>query len=322
MKRNNNISDELLAAYLDGNTNEEETLEVLESMESDPELREIMDVAMQIDPNNCQLSIINCQFESDVLPMMKLAAESGDNICSVICEAFVMHRRGVPFEEKDLLELAQQNHWLTPQGTPLHSIGQLLVHYGLMVVHRYDATMDDVERALAVDNDVMVVVDSDKLYPERLDLEDAPNHAVVVTGMDKESNTVTIYDPQENCQLSIVNYQFEKAWKESHNYMVRVLQTIDDYDPQPINLENISLTDDLLELREAIAENAHEVWAAARIKEGWSYGEQRDDANKKHPDLVPYSALPDSEKEYDRIMAMDTIKLVGKLGFDLVKRRD
>ena len=100
------------------------------------------------------------------------------------------------------------------------------------------------------------------------------------------------------------------------------MQTIDDYDPQPINLENISLTDDLLELREAIAENAHEVWAAARIKEGWSYGEQRDDANKKHPDLVPYSALSDSEKEYDRMMAMDTIKLVGKLGFDLVKRKE
>ena len=322
MKRNNNISDELLAAYLDGNTNVEETLEVLESMESDPELREIMDVATQIDPNNCQLSTINCQFENDVLPMMELAAVSGDNICSVICEAFVLHRRGVAFEEKDLLELARQNHWLTPQGTPLHSIGQLLAHYDLMLTRKYDATMDDLGKALALDNDVLVVVDSDKLYPERVDEENAPNHAVVVTGIDKDANTVTIYDPQNNCQLSIVHCQFEKAWKESHNYMVRVLQSIEDYNPQPINLENVPLTDDLLELREAIAENAHEVWAAARIKEGWSYGEQRDDANKKHPDLVPYSALPDSEKEYDRIMAMDTIKLVGKLGFDLVKEKD
>lgn len=50
--------------------------------------------------------------------------------------------------------------------------------------------------------------------------------------------------------------------------MVRVLKTIDDYEPQSINLENIQLTDDLQELREAIAENAHEVWAAARKKEG------------------------------------------------------
>ena len=41
--------------------------------------------------------------------------------------------------------------------------------------------------------------------------------------------------------------------------------------------------------------------------------------NKKHPDLIPYSSLPDSEKEYDRLMALDTIKLVKKLGFEIVK---
>ena len=60
MKRNNNISDELLAAYLDGNTSEAETEEVLDALESDGELREIMGIAMQVD-NNCQLSTLNCQ---------------------------------------------------------------------------------------------------------------------------------------------------------------------------------------------------------------------------------------------------------------------
>ena len=101
--------------------------------------------------------------------------------------------------------------------------------------------------------------------------------------------------------------------------MIRVLQSIEDYEPRPINLDDISLTDDLLELREAIAENAHDVWATARKKEGWTFGLERDDVNKKHPDLIPYSSLPDSEKEYDRLMALDTIKLVKKLGFEIVK---
>lgn len=314
MKRSNDISDELLAAYLDGNTGEAETRKVLDALEVNQELREIVEIAMQVENDR-----INSY---DVLPMMKMAAESGNNVCSVLCEAFVLHKRGVPFEEKELLDVAQQNHWLTPHGTPLHSIGQLLVHNGLMVTRRYDATMDDIARALALDNDVLVVVDSDKLYPERVDVEDAPNHAVVVMEINGDSKTMTIFDPQENAQMAIPIPQFELAWKESQNYMVRVLQSIEDYDPQPINLESIQLTDDLLDLREAIAENAHEVWAAARIKEGWSYGQQRDDANKRHPDLVPYSALPDSEKEYDRIMAMDTIKLVRKLGYDLMKRKD
>ena len=76
------------------------------------------------------------------------------------------------------------------------------------------------------------------------------------------------------------------------------------------------------ELQEAIAENAHDVWAEARKSEGWVYGEARDDVNKRHPDLVPYTALPEGEKEYDRIMAFKTIKLVKKLGFDIVKRNE
>lgn len=317
--KSNNISDELLAAYLDGNTNKAETMEVLEALNTDSELREILDIATRVDIDNSQLATSDFQFGGDVLPMMGMAAESGNNICSVLCEAYVLHRRGVSFDEKELLDIAQQNHWLTPQGAPLHSIGQLLTHYGQMVTRKYDATLDDITHALALDNDVLVAVDSDKLYPERPDEEDAPNHAVVVIGIDRVGETVTLFDPQAKSQFTISNSQFEKAWKESHNYMVRVLQSIEDYEPQPINLDNIQLTSDLSELREAIAENAHDVWAAARIKDGWSYGKERDDANKKHPDLIPYSSLPDSEKEYDRIMAMDTIKLVKKLGFDIVK---
>ena len=58
------------------------------------------------------------------------------------------------------------------------------------------------------------------------------------------------------------------------------------------------------------------------MKEDWTYGKERNDALKQHPDLIPYTALPDSEKEYDRIMAFKTIKLVKKLGYDIVKRTD
>ena len=56
------------------------------------------------------------------------------------------------------------------------------------------------------------------------------------------------------------------------------------------------------------------------MKEGWTYGPVRDDKLKKHPDLVPYSELPEGEKEYDRATAMNTIKLVLKLGFELHKK--
>jgi ryanodine receptor 2 len=72
-------------------------------------------------------------------------------------------------------------------------------------------------------------------------------------------------------------------------------------------------------LLERLAENTHDVWAAQRIKEGWEYGPMRDDANKKHPCLVPYADLPESEKEYDRKTSAETIKAVMALGYVISK---
>ncbi len=313
MANNIYISDELLAAYLDGTTNEEETQQVLQALKTDATLQETFDIALSLDTEEQETSM-------DILPMIQLAAESHENLCSVLCEAYILRRRGIEFKEKALLETARENYWLKAEGSPLHTIGQLLANEGLMVTRKYDATLNDLMEALALDNDLIVAVDCDKLYPGRVDEEDASNHAVVVTGIDQEAGTITLYDPQEPSSVSISLTDFLRAWHESHNYMVRVLRFPEEYNPQPINLNSITLSDDLLELREAIAENAHDVWAAARIKEGWTYGKVRDDEKKQHPDLIPYSALPDSEKEYDRLMALDTIKLVKKLGFEITKK--
>ena len=57
------------------------------------------------------------------------------------------------------------------------------------------------------------------------------------------------------------------------------------------------------------------------MDQGWKYGEKRDDMGKSHPCLVPYDKLPEREKDYDRNTAMDTLKLVMKLGYDIVKKR-
>ena len=305
------ISDELLAAYLDGNTNEEETLQVLNAMKKDQTLQEVLNVGINIEAE---------QESQENLPLMRMAAESGKNICSVLCEAYILQQRGFEINIDSLLTSARSHNWLKTEGTPLHCIGRLLEQEKLMVTRKYNATIEDIQEALAKKNSIIVVVDSDKLFPDQIDLEDLPNHAIVIRGFDSDKNQIIIFDPQRGSIFTVHYSLFEVAWKESYNYMVRVLCNIEDYQPQPIPLDDISLTDDLMELREAIAENAHEVWSAARIAEGWTYGPVRDDKKKQHPDLVPYSALPDIEKEYDRIMAMNTIKLVKKLGFDVSRK--
>lgn len=91
------------------------------------------------------------------------------------------------------------------------------------------------------------------------------------------------------------------------------------YQPNPIDTGDIRLSDDILKLTELIAENAHEVWAKERIAEGWTYGEKKDGAMKTTPCLVPYQELPESEKDYDRNAALETLKLIQKLGYRIVK---
>ena len=47
-----------------------------------------------------------------------------------------------------------------------------------------------------------------------------------------------------------------------------------------------------------LAKNSHEVWAAERVDQGWTYGPSRDDARRLHPLLVPWSRLDAEAKQY------------------------
>lgn len=91
------------------------------------------------------------------------------------------------------------------------------------------------------------------------------------------------------------------------------------YKPKPVDTSDIELDDDLLNLRELIASNVHDVWALGRIKEGWTLGEVKDLNKKTTPLLIPYDELPESEKEYDRNTAYETLKLIIKLGYKITK---
>lgn len=89
------------------------------------------------------------------------------------------------------------------------------------------------------------------------------------------------------------------------------------YKPKPIDTKDIVLPTELNNLIEEMSKNVHEVWTETRISQGWTYGEERNDAEKKHPCLVPYEELSEEEKEYDRNTSIETIKLILKLGFKI-----
>ena len=92
------------------------------------------------------------------------------------------------------------------------------------------------------------------------------------------------------------------------------------YQPKPIDTSDIELPDELNNLIEKLAENNHDIWALQRIQEGWTYGPKRDDSKKEHPELVPYDELPESEKDYDRNSALETIKAIMASGYGFKKK--
>ena len=91
------------------------------------------------------------------------------------------------------------------------------------------------------------------------------------------------------------------------------------YQPQPIDVGDVAIEPSLNALVEALAENVHDTWARGRMDQGWTYGPARDDAAKKHPCLVPYADLPESERDYDRNTAMSTIRFILAKGFAIKK---
>ena len=323
----NDISAELLAAFLDGNATAQESRDVIGMLQEDAELRELLSISQLVD-SDLGLKPNECEF----IPMTAIAANCEEsNYCSLECEKYILKKREIEFDERRLLDNAIRNGWQKENGTALHNVGRHLEEKGFVVRRQYKCTIDDIANALNANEDVIVAVDGGELLGDRLSeirediiIGPIPDHTVVVLSYDAKKKTISIFDPNSpNSEDEYPYEQFADAWADSKNYLVTVnLKDMKTYIPKPIDVSDVKLDKDLTELREAIAENAHEIWAENRQKEGWTYGPQRNDELKLHPDMIPYSQLPEGEKDYDREMAMQTLKLIQKLGYDIVKRED
>ena len=313
------ISDELLSAFLDGNTSAEDTMRVLDAAAHDKDLQEIIRIASEVDED---LAMMKPEIKH--IPMTAMAAHKKENyLCDIECEEFILHQFGIETTHKTLLDEAYRNCWLKEQGMPLYNIGRLLEKNNLSVSRRYNSTIDEIVRLLTAGNQLIAVVDDSILSNTSSSDGLHPNHAVAISSISSDKEEIILFNPNTEEDLTVYPIAlFVDAWNHSNNYLV-VINTTDKfvYEPSPITLDDVELSDDLTELQEAIAENAHEIWAKARTDQGWTYGPERNDQKKETPDMVPYCNLPEGEKLYDREMAMQTLKLVKKLGFEIVRRK-
>ena len=94
------------------------------------------------------------------------------------------------------------------------------------------------------------------------------------------------------------------------------------YRPNPLDTSGVCLPPEMLELAELLAKNTHDVWAKARMEEGWIFGPTRSDAEKTNPCLVPYDDLPEEEKEYDRRINQQLLAALCAMGYRVIKKGD
>lgn len=309
--------------FLNNKTTPQQTMEIIEAMVLDPSLQETVITNERLDYEMEQLKEYG-----NFIPASKMAADDGNNLCDLQCEAFLLKKHGREFPEEDkLAEEAKINYWLGNLGTPLYNVGRLLEKYGLVVIRQYNANMETLGQLLG-GYDAIAVVNGDTLTNKGDNLFDDnnPNHAVVVEKIDRDNNKVTLFNPathNEHDTYDLVT--FSKAWDESKNYLVIVREPNfpNEFIPQPIDVSDVNIPESLSDLTDFIAENAHNVWAEKKIKDnpGIKYAPVDENGNEipgHNHYLLPYSLLPDIDKQPDIDMAMKTIKLLKRLGTRLL----
>lgn len=142
----------------------------------------------------------------------------------------------------------------------------------------------------------------------------------VIYSVNRVSDKTILFNPFTKKLDSKTLSAFISEWEKSGSDCVTAFDNKDKvYNPQFLDLSHIDLSPDLVKLGELLAENAHNVWALERQSEGWTYGPERNDRKLETPDMLPYAELPESEKQYDRIMATNTIKQLLALGYKIEK---
>ena len=289
------ISNNLLAAYAEGNVSESERETVRQYLTHHPDLLETVMIMMdddfdiQLDDYNERVQSHSFDEELDALldeiesvepeadnpsanklPFMSYAAKNVvDNLCAVRCEGYALRALGVDVSDKELEREAEDNGWLEPEGTPLHRIGLLSEKHGLSAIRKYNCSIEQLIRAVIKGDIVIATIDNTELNQsieeaKRNDLQNGenPNHTVIVKSIDLQNKTITIIDSGiPNLLRTYPMDVFQNAWNDSANYIIIL--------------------------------------------------------SKQHN----YEQLPEFKKKHNELMDVNTIKIVKKQGWDIQKMK-
>lgn len=185
----------------------------------------------------------------------------------------------------------------------------------LRIFKRYEYNANAVFNAIGKGGYVLPIIRSDYLGADSIEL-----CYCAILSINNVKKEITLYNPIKDKEIIDPIDAFLEAWSESGaDCLTAFADDKKTYKPELPDLTSIEIPEELENLTELLAEHAHDVWATERQSEGWTYGHERNDRKLETPDMIPYAQLPETEKQYDRIMAANTIKLLLKKGYKIVR---
>lgn len=183
----------------------------------------------------------------------------------------------------------------------------------LRVFKRYDYNAKAVFSAVGKGGYVLPIVREDYLGGESSVL-----CYCAIISINNVKKEITLYNPINDEEIVDSIDYFLNIWTDSGaDCLTAFKNDPKTYFPGVLDLTAVSIPEDLEDLIELLAEHAHDSWAIERQSEGWTCGLERNDRKLETPDMVPYAQLPETEKQYDRIMARNTIKFLLLKGYKI-----
>ncbi len=256
MELTNNLSDELLARYIEGNVSDEEAAAVRSYLNAHPEA---FDQLLEIEQarafaqmaDNKPSAFSRSTLDVDALPddiryqlpnhgkrMVAASNTEGNPTCAIAAQQMVLNDYGIHVSQIQLLEIAKQKGWFIDQlGTPLDYVGELLNHFDVQAVQFRNANIYHVIHELSQGHRIIVGLDANALsqddrwrtFDDVLYGKEA-NHVLVVGGIDTsdpDNLQVVLSDPTNpEHNRAYPADKFLKVWEESGYFMVSTTQPV------------------------------------------------------------------------------------------------
>ena len=260
------ISDELLAAYLDGNTSPTENQMIEPFLKNDMNFAEISDIIsdMPIIMNPSFSAVIDDIF----LPTNALSEQQiTDNImdyngepsdiqqqysdtCAIKSQQIILNEFGIDVNEDQLVQFSYENGWYSGDGsgTLPQDVGNLLESANIPVTRQTDANVFNLVSELSQGHKVIVGVDSGELWHNKFwgwlndfFMGDTPDHALIVAGIDTSDpdNVMVIVDDPGTGEYhkAYPLDQFMDAWSDAQCYMVSTDIPVPSYAATMVNFD-------------------------------------------------------------------------------------